>query len=61
MTDDPHAPERDNDRTNDTRLMTPLILMGLIIVGGLLFHAYRGDNPNAPAQHAAQPAASTPR
>ena len=53
--------ERDGNRKNDTRLMTPLILMALIVVGGLLFYAYRGDEPELPVQHAAQPASSAAR
>ena len=36
-----HKRTRD-DIANDTRLLTPLILMGLVIVAGLLFFAYQG-------------------
>lgn len=30
------------NRANDTRLVTPLLLMGLIVVCGLLYFAYLG-------------------
>jgi hypothetical protein len=30
------------DRTNDMRLITPLLVMGLIIVVGLLYYGYLG-------------------
>jgi len=30
------------DRANDTRLLTPLLLMGLIVVCGLLYFGYLG-------------------
>ena len=30
------ANKRETDRKNDTRLLTPLLLMGLIIAGGIL-------------------------
>lgn len=59
MTGRRHDPEPDDNRRNDTRLITPLILMALIAVGGLLFYAYRGDNPGPAAQQAAQPAQSS--
>jgi hypothetical protein len=29
-------------QTNDTRLLTPLLLMGLIVVCGLLYFGYLG-------------------
>ncbi len=32
----------DLDRRNDTRLLTPLLLMALILVGGILLYAYVG-------------------
>jgi hypothetical protein len=41
MTDNKY-PSSSGDRANDTRLITPLVLMGLIIAGGLLFSAYHG-------------------
>jgi hypothetical protein len=31
-----------DDRSNDTRLLTPLLLMGLIVVCGLLYFGYLG-------------------
>jgi hypothetical protein len=31
--------QRDIDRRNDTRLLTPLLLMALVIVAGVLFYA----------------------
>jgi hypothetical protein len=36
MTDNKYQPSP-SERANDTRLITPLVLMGLIIAGGLLF------------------------
>ena len=33
------------DRSNDTKLLTPLLLMGLVIVGGFLFFALTGHTP----------------
>jgi len=33
---------QDDDRTNDTRLLTPLMLMSLIVVCGLLYFGYLG-------------------
>lgn len=33
------------DRSNDTKLLTPLLLMGLIIVCGFLFYAVTGHPP----------------
>jgi hypothetical protein len=41
MTEKKYQPSS-RDRTNDTRLITPMILMGLIIAGGFLFIAYHG-------------------
>lgn len=35
------------DRKNDTKLLTPLLLMGLIIVCGLLFYSLTGHPPTA--------------
>ena len=32
----------DIDRKNDTRLATPLLIMGLIIVAGILIYSYTG-------------------
>jgi hypothetical protein len=42
---------------NDTRLLTPLIVMGLIAAGGMLYFAYRGETPvaSAPAQQTTEP------
>ena len=40
---------------NDTRLITPLILIALIIAGGFLYSAYHGSS-TPPQQHAAAPA-----
>ena len=37
--------EPNQDRTNDTRLVTPILLMGLIIVCGLLYYGYLGHVP----------------
>jgi hypothetical protein len=34
--------QHDIDRNNDTRFATPLLLMGLIIVAGVLLYAYTG-------------------
>jgi len=33
------------DRANDTRLLTPLLLMGLVVVCGFLFYALTGHSP----------------
>jgi hypothetical protein len=33
----------DLDRLNDTRLLTPLLLMALLIVCGFLYFAYTGQ------------------
>ncbi len=33
---------QDDDRENDTRLMTPLLMMGLIVICGLLYFGYLG-------------------
>jgi hypothetical protein len=37
--------DRDFDRTNDAKLLTPLLLMALIIVAGFLFYAFVGHAP----------------
>jgi hypothetical protein len=34
--------QSDLDRRNDMRLLTPLLLMALIVVGGILLYAYTG-------------------
>jgi hypothetical protein len=34
--------QRDIDRRNDARLLTPLILMALVIAAGVLFYALTG-------------------
>ncbi|MGB7034281.1 MAG: hypothetical protein WBD71_02045 [Xanthobacteraceae bacterium] len=34
--------QRETDRKNDTRLLTPLLLMGLIIAGGILIYLMLG-------------------
>ena len=34
--------QSDLDRRNDTRLLTPLLLMALILVGGILLYTYAG-------------------
>jgi hypothetical protein len=39
--------ERKPDRSNDTRLLTPLLVMGLIIVCGFLFFIVTGHPPSA--------------
>jgi hypothetical protein len=39
--------ERDVDRKNDTRLLTPILLMVLIVVGGFLFYAIIGQAPTS--------------
>ena len=36
---------RESDRRNDNRLLTPLLLMALIIVGGVLLFAALGPPP----------------
>jgi hypothetical protein len=35
----------DDDRRNDTRLLTPLLVMGLIVAAGFLFNAFAGHVP----------------
>jgi hypothetical protein len=37
-------PKHDNDldRRNDKRLLTPLLLMGVIVVAGILIYTYAG-------------------
>ncbi|MFZ0610424.1 MAG: hypothetical protein WBD53_15435 [Xanthobacteraceae bacterium] len=37
--------QRETDRKNDTRLLTPLLLMGLIIAGGILIYLMLGLPP----------------
>ncbi len=32
------------DRRNDTKFLTPLLLMALILVGGVLLYAYTGHS-----------------
>jgi hypothetical protein len=59
MNGDSQPRKRNNNRANDTRLMTPLIVMALIVAGGLLFYAYRSGSPGTSAQQAAQPAQSS--
>ena len=34
--------QRDIDRQNDARLLTPLLLMALVIAAGVLFYALTG-------------------
>jgi hypothetical protein len=58
MTENKYQP-RPSDRANDTRLITPLALMGLIIAGGLLFTTYQSGQ-KAPTV-AQAPAAQTTR
>jgi hypothetical protein len=36
------ANQRDLDRRNDTRLLTPLLVMALVIAAGVLFYALTG-------------------
>jgi hypothetical protein len=36
------AGQRDIDRRNDARLLTPLLLMALVIAAGVLFYALTG-------------------
>ncbi len=46
MTDVDEAPSRrEIDRKNDNRLLTPLLLMALVIVGGILIFAILGPPP----------------
>jgi hypothetical protein len=39
------ADVRNSDRKNDNRLLTPLLVMALIIVGGFMFYALIGQAP----------------
>lgn len=39
--------EQRPDRINDTKLLTPLLVMGLIIVCGLLFYSVTGHPPTS--------------
>ena len=34
----------DFDRKNDIRFLTPLLLMALVVVGGMLLYAYAGHS-----------------
>jgi hypothetical protein len=34
--------QQDLDRTNDARFLTPLLVMAVILVGGILVYAYAG-------------------
>jgi hypothetical protein len=48
-------PNQDHDtqdiyRRNDAVLLRPLLIMGLIICGGLLFYAYAGGDSQSIAQ-----------
>jgi hypothetical protein len=43
----PDDQERARDRTNDMKLLTPLLFMALVIVCGLLYFAYTGHTPTA--------------
>ncbi len=36
--------QRDIDRNNDVRFLTPLLLMALILAGGILVYAYAGHS-----------------
>jgi len=38
-------PDPDPDRANDTKALTPLLLMALLITGGLLLSVYLGSAP----------------
>jgi hypothetical protein len=40
---DPTPRRTDVDRINDTKLLTPLLLMALLIVCGFLYFAYTGQ------------------
>lgn len=37
--------QRDTDQKNDMRLLTPLLLMGLVIAGGILIFLMLGPPP----------------
>ena len=43
------ANQRDLDRKNDSRLLTPLLLMAAILAVGVLVYAYTGHSLAAPA------------
>jgi hypothetical protein len=46
MTDADKTPsQRETDRKNDNRLLTPLLLMALVIAGGILIFAMLGPPP----------------
>lgn len=34
--------QHDLDRTNDIRFLTPLLLMAVVLICGILFYAYTG-------------------
>jgi len=36
--------QRDRDRENDIRFLTPLLLMAVIVVAGILLYAYTGHS-----------------
>jgi hypothetical protein len=39
--------QREIDRRNDAKLLTPLLVMALVIVAGILFYASSGHAPAA--------------
>ncbi len=46
MTDTEDRPsQRETDRKNDNRLLTPLLLMALVIAGGILIFSMLGPPP----------------
>jgi len=36
--------QRDRDRANDARLLTPLLLMAVILAAGIFLYAYTGHS-----------------
>jgi len=40
----PMPNQQDRDRKNDMRFLTPLLLMALLLVGGILIYAYTGHS-----------------
>jgi hypothetical protein len=46
MPDDRNS-DQASDRNNDHKLLTPLVLMALIIVGGFAYYAFTGQAPSA--------------
>ncbi len=36
--------QHDIDRKNDTRFLTPLLLMALVLAGGILIYAFTGHS-----------------